>query len=805
MIKNYIKIAWRSLLKNKGFTAINIVGLALGLAVTLLIVFYIADELSYDKYNNKADRIYRVNADLKLGNNKVQYATVMAPLASTLIKDFPEVENAVRLLKGAINIKKGNKNLVENDVVFADPSVFDVFTLQFIQGDKKSALIGSNTVVVSASAAKKYFDKQNAIGKILNLPGFGILKVTGVIKDMPKQSHFRADFIISMSTWADSRSTQWLQNNYNTYVLIREGADQKKLEAAFPQVLIKYSGDEIKKDVGMNYEQFEKSGSYFRLNFMSLTDIHLHSNMTGDLAANGSMQYIYIFSAIAVFILLIACINFINLSTARSSNRALEVGVRKVLGSSRGYLIGQFLTESVLITFIAVIIAFVLAALTLPAFNNISAKNLLISELTSVRFLLFLLLAVIIIGLSAGIYPAFFLSGFKPVSILKGKVASGFKGSRIRSIMVVFQFSMSVFLIIGTLVVYQQLKYVQTRDIGYNRSQVLVVHDAWALRQNARAFKQEIARISGVEGVTLSGFLPTTLNRNSAVFYKDATKDPKKSIFPQAWRVDEDYIKTLNMKITAGRDFLMGMATDSDAIIINETAAKFLGVANPIGEPLYREEGANRITKRYNIIGVVKDFNFDSMRENISPVVMMLDFDSGNLAVRIKPGSAAGMVAQIEKKWQAMAPAAEFSYSFMDADFDSTYRAEQRIGQISLVFTSLAIIIACLGLFGLSAYAAEQRTKEIGIRKVLGASVALIVKMLSVDFIKLVFIASVIAAPVAWAVMHKWLQTFAYRIDMHWWLFVAAGMIAALVALIVIGMQSVKAATISPVKSLRSE
>jgi len=802
MIKNYIKIAWRSLLKNKGFTAINIGGLALGLAATLLIIFYVVDELSYDRFNHKANRIYRVNEQLKLGDNAVDYAVAMAPLAKTLLRDYPQVENSVRLLKSSITITKGDENIIENNGLFADPSIFDVFTMPLILGDKVSALMQPNTVVVSRSLAIKYFNNLNVIGRTLTVPNYGILKVTGVIADMPKQSHFRADFIIAMAGWKDSNATSWLQSNYNTYVLMREGADPKELEASFPLLLRKYSGEEIKKAVGMDYEQFEKKGSYFRLNLSALTSIHLHSNMTGELSPNGTAEYIYIFLAIAIFILIIACVNFINLSTARSSNRAREVGVRKVLGSTRKFLIGQFLTESVLVTFIATIIGFCVAIAMLPVFNNIASKNMVINGPALVWIIPVLLISVLIIGCLAGIYPAFFLSSFNPVNVLKGKLANGFKGGKLRSTLVVFQFAISIFLIAGTLVIYRQIQYIQNRDLGYNRDQVLVIHDAFALGGKAKTFKQQVKQLSGVEQVTLTGFLPTTNNRNTALFCKDATKDPKKSIFPQTWRVDEDYIKTLGMQIVKGRAFSVEMPTDSDALIINETAARFLGFTDPINKTLYKN---NEFGKPYHIIGVVKDFNFESMRQNISPVVMSLDYDSGSLAIRLQAANLPALMSQIKNKWKELAPSRQFSYSFMNADFEATYRAEQRMGHIFVIFTSLAIIIACLGLFGLSAYAAEQRTKEIGIRRVLGASVAAIVKMLSFDFMKLVFIALLVASPVAWYVMKKWLQGFAYRMDIQWWVFAVAGMAAIFSAFSVIGFQSIKAATANLVKSLRNE
>jgi putative ABC transport system permease protein len=710
----------------------------------------------------------------------------------------------VRFKKAAISIKKGDEYLTENNVVFADPSVFDVFTLPILYGNKASALTEPNTIVISASAAVKYFDKLNVVGQILTLPNYGNLKITAVIKDMPKQSHFTADFIMAMVSWPDSRADEWLRSDYNTYVLMRKGTDYKNLEAQFPKLLRKYSGAEMQKAVGMDIDAFEKKGSYFRMSLMPLTAIHLHSNMTGELAANGTAQYVYIFSAIALFILIIACVNFMNLSTARSSNRAREVGVRKVLGSPRKYLIAQFLMESIIVTFIATLIAVIIALVMLPLFNNLAGKNITINADTLVWLVPGLLIAILVTGGLAGAYPALFLSGFQPVSVLKGKLANGFKGGWLRGFLVVFQFSISIFLIVGTLVIYNQLKYIQNRDLGYNRDQVLVIQNAFELHDHAKAFKQEIKQLPGVANATLTGFLPTGGDRSTAIFCKDATKDPKQTIFPQTWQIDEDYIKTLGMNIIKGRNFSEQMGTDSSALIINETAAKFLGFTDPVNKTLYRSEN-NKPLRPYTIIGVVKDFNFNSLRENITPVVMELKPDNGNLAVRVQAKNLPVLLGQIENRWKAMAPAAHFNYSFMDADFEATYRAEQRMGQLFIIFTTLAIIIACLGLFGLSAYAAEQRNKEIGIRKVLGASVSAIVKMLSFDFIRLVLIAILIALPVAWFIMQKWLQDFAYRVNLNWWILAIAGVTAILIAFITIGFQSVKAAVANPVKSLRSE
>jgi len=809
MIRNYIKTAYRSLVKNKGFTILNVLGLSLGLASCLLITFYVVEELSYDRYNTKADRIYRVNEDLKLGENNVRYAVCMPPLAQALKSDFPYVENTVRIKNaGSRHIKKGAESILENNMAFADPSLFDVFTLPMISGSPASALAEPNTVVLTESTAKKYFNSTNVVGRTLTFDDNNAYKVTGVIKDMPRTSHFDFDFFISMSTWPDSRSDEWLRSDYNTYVLFRDAADHKKLEAALPAFLSKYSGPQMQSQLKMSTDAFEKSGSYFRLNLTALTDIHLKSNRTGELGPNSTIQYVYIFSAIALFILLIACVNFMNLSTARSANRAREVGVRKVLGSPRKYLVFQFLTESILITLVATILAFVAAVELLPAFNQLSGKNMVIDRQMLAWLIPALLCIIVVVGSLAGAYPALFLSAFQPIDVLKGKLSAGFKGGGLRSFLVVTQFSISIFLIVGTLVIHNQLNYIQSKDLGYNRNQVLIVQNAFELGNQAQTFKQEVKQIPGVADATLTGYLPTANQKNTSIFFKDASFYQKKALFPQTWEVDEDYIKTLDMKMAAGRSFSSDMLTDSSAIIINEAAAKFLGLDNPLNKPLYRSNGGEQVvanSKQYHIIGVVKDFNFASLRDVVSPMVLVMGHNTGALSIRMDAKNIPALLSQIRDKWSGLSPGVQMNFSFMDQDFDATYRTEQRTGSVSVVFTSLALIIACLGLFGLAAYAAEQRNKEIGIRKVLGASVSAITTMLSFDFIKLVLIAMLIALPMGWYLMNKWLQDFAYRVNIQWWVLALAGASAILIAFITIGFQSIKAALSNPVNSLRSE
>ncbi len=807
MIRSYLKTAFRSLLKNKGFTAINVLGLTLGLASCLLIIFYVFDELGYDRYNEKADRIYRVNDDIKFGGNTNSYAVSPAPAAAALKIAFPEIEQVVRFRNnGGFQVKMGNQNIQEYMVVYADPSIFDVFTLPMIDGNPANALTEPHTVVITEHTATKYFNNTNVVGKFLTFNDTALYKVTGVIRDIPAQSHFNFDFFISMTTLDESKDISWFNNNFNTYLLLKPSADYKKLESKLPGFLRTQAGPQLQSVLHLTFDKFEQSGNYFRLGLIPLKKIHLESNIVAELGANGNIQYVYIFSAIAILILLIACANFMNLSTARSSNRAKEVGVRKVLGSQRKSLIAQFLTESMMVTLVAAIIAVFASWALLPLFNQMSGKELTITPRIIGWLLPVLLGIIIIIGCLAGFYPAFVLSGFRPVEVLKGRIAAGFKNGRLRSFLVVFQFAISIFLIIGTLVIYKQLKYIQTKDLGYDRDHVLIIQNVWTLGNRAKSFKQAVKQLAGVKNASLAEALPTSNYGDGTTFFKDQLLDQKRALNTQIWGIDEDYINTLGIKMASGRNFSTQMHTDSTGLIINETAAKLLGFSDPLNQMLYRPiDNLAKTLKAYHIIGVMKDFNFKSLRENVTPMVFNLDQRNGAFSMRVNSADIAALLAQVKSKWTELSPGQEFNYSFMDEDFDALYRSEQRMGKIFISFTSLAIIIACLGLFGLAAYAAEQRTKEIGIRKVLGADTSSIVGLLSKDFMKLVLIAIIIASPLAWLTMQKWLQGFAYRENIQWWVVALAGFAAIVIAFLTICFQSIKAAIANPAKSLKTE
>lgn len=812
MLKSYLKIAWRNLLKNKTFSLINIIGLASGLACFILIALYVADELSYDRYNEKASRIYRINSDIKFGGNNLHLAVTSDPMGATLKKDYPQVEEFVRFFNsdGYRMVKKGNGYIHEDDVAHADSTLFNVFTLPLIAGDAKKALTEPNTVVITESTAKKYFGTTDVVGKNIETDEnkSTLYKITAVIKDIPRNSHFNFNFIFSMH----NVQYQWgnfLSNNFQTYIVLRPGTNYKVFEKNFAQVIDKYLLPQAKQFMNIgSMEEFAKAGNRLEYSLIPLTDIHLHSDRFPELGVNGNIQYVYIFSAVALFVLLLACINFMNLTTARSSNRAKEVGIRKVLGTEKKSLVQQFLTESILTAFISTIFAVTIVWLCISWFNNLSGKELAVTELFQPKYLLFLLTLPIIVGFLAGGYPAFFLSSFRPIVVLKGKINAGFKRSTLRNVLVVFQFATSIFLIAGTIVVYRQLNYIQTKKLGFNKDQLLIINGTGGMGNNTEAFKTEVSKLTGVKASAYAGFLPiANSNRNDNTYSTSPVMDSKNGFNMQTWLADYDYLNVMGMELVSGRNFSKEFGTDSSALIINETTAKLLGFDNPVGKKMYtyfQDQFGTKLIS-YDIIGVVKNFHFESLRQNIGPLCFRLGKPSWVTAFKVNTGNIQELVKNVENKWKAMAPAMPFSYQFLDEAFDNMYKVEQRTGKLGLSLAVIAILIACLGLFGLATYMAEQRIKEIGVRKVLGATVSNLVSMLSKDFVKLVLISTVLAVPLAWWAMNKWLQDFAYRINIGWWVFAAAGVLALLIALLTVSSQAIKAAIANPVKSLRTE
>jgi putative ABC transport system permease protein len=813
MLKNYFRVALRNLRKNKGYSAINIFGLAVGLATCLLISLYIVDELSYDRFYKNADRVYRINSDIQFGAGKLHMTQTSDMMGPALKRDYPQVEAYARVYTNNGNrfIKKANEFIDEPKVANVDSSFFDVFALPVIDGDTKTALDEPHTVVVTESAAKKYFGTTNVVGKTLetkNGERLDSYKVTAVIEDFQHNSHFNFQFLFSMKN-ADYEWGQYTSHNFHTYLLLKPGTDYKLFQKNFDTYIDKYVLPYVQRFMKISsMDDFRKSGNMLQYSLFPLTKIHLYSDYTYELSPSGNIQYVYIFAAVALFILLLACINFMNLSTARSASRGKEVGIRKVLGTEKRTLVAQFLVESTVTACIALIVAIGIAYLVLPLFNTVAAKSLSIGYLANKKILPFLLLLPLVVGVLAGSYPAFFLSNFNPIAVLKGNANTGFKKSNLRNVLVVFQFTTSIMLIIATIVVYRQLHFIQTTKIGFDKEQVLVIDGSYALDKNEEVFKNEVLGLKGVSSGTISGYLPVTnSSRSDNTFSKEAVMGVQNNIDMQVWKIDYDYLETMGMEIVKGRNFSKDFGTDTSALLITETTADLLGYPDPVGRTIYEpsnKPGDNSMVP-VQIIGVVKDFHFESLRQEIGPLCMRLRNNSGLASFKISTGNAADLIKDIERKWKTLAPGLPFSYRFLSDSFDDMYRSERRAGTVAIVFAVLAVLIACLGLFGLVTFMAEQRVKEIGVRRVLGASVSNVVTLLSKDFLLLVVIACVFAFPVAWWAMHKWLQDFAYRVPVGWWVFAAAGIVAVLIALLTVSSQSIKAALANPVKSLRNE
>ncbi|MBS1666256.1 MAG: ABC transporter permease [Bacteroidetes bacterium] len=805
MLKNYFKTAWRNLVKNKSFSLINILGLSVGISVCFIIMMYVMDELSYDRFNKNADRIVRISFKANMNGGKINEASVMPPTAQTLKYDYPEVEIATRLRDyGIPKVILNDKKFNAGRLAFVDANFFSVFTFQFLQGDPANALQLPNTIVITEEMAKTYFGNQDPIGKTLkfNNDGDDLYKVKGVFKKLPSNSHFHFDMLASMASLPEAKSTSWMQSNFYTYLLLQKGYDYKKLEAKLPDMVEKYMGPQIMQAMHISLSQFRTKGNELGFVLQPLTDIHLHSINSFELEPSGDIKYVYIFGAIAIFMLAIACINFINLSTASASKRAKEVGVRKVLGSGKWELVKQFLLESVLLAFMAILISIVFVQLALPVFNSLSGKNLQ----SALRFknITSLLLLGLFVGIVAGIYPAFFLSSFQPIAVLKNKLRRNVKSLSLRSSLVVFQFFISVCLIVGTIVVSQQMKFIQNKKLGYDKEQLLVIPNSYLLGSNEKVFKDELLKDPRVVNATVSAYRPAgPTNSNNSMLYPDG--DENKLIRTLRYDVDEQYIPTLGMSMVAGRNFSKDMSTDSSGVIINETAANTFGWGDKaIGHTLTWMNDNSGGKLSLHVIGVVKDFNFKSLHEAITPLIMVLQPESG-LIVKIKTADVAGLLSSMKQAWASYKTEEPFTYAFMDDLYNNTYLAEQKSGTILNIFAALTIFVACLGLFGLATYTAEQRTKEIGIRKVLGASVSQVTGMLSKDFLKLILIACVLAFPVAWWAMNNWLKDFAYRIHISVWVFVLATVAVIVVALVTISYQAIKAALANPVKSLRTE
>ncbi|MBB5394292.1 ABC transporter permease [Mucilaginibacter sp. AK015] len=799
MISNYLKIGWRNLQKHKAFSFINIFGLAMGIAAFWLISLYVADELSYDRYNTKADRIFRVAQHGLWNGGKFDLAITSPPYAPTLKSAFPQVVDACRIdPEGGSKIKYGDKALEEGSMLFTDNSIFNIFSYQFLYGDAKDALAKPQSIVLTKTLAESIFrDAALAVNKTIIL-GDQPATVTGVIADVPVNSHFSFKALRAFPADYKSDDSQWGNVSIYTYVLLKDHDSYKQIEAAGGTFFNKY----LKKDMG---------AMKFTMELQPLTNIHLHSALSYEIGSNGNITYVYVFSITALLILFIAIINYVNLTTARSSIRVKEIGVRKVIGSGRKQLMIMFFAECILLTFISTVLAAIVIQFTLPYFNQLSGKSLVLLQFGTAKTIAAFISFCLIAGILSGIYPALFLSGFKTIPAMKGQLGNQHSTILFRKSLVVFQFVITIVMIAGSFIIYQQLNYFQKRDLGFNKAQTLTFHiNNREVRSKIDAIKQQLLLNSAIEAVGIAGNPIGNNNIGGGDFNlgPDGKATPESKIV-QSLQIDEDFIPTLQIKMAGGRNFSKDVSSDAkDAIIVNETLVKELGWKDAVGRRVRTGVDSDGKVITQTIVGVVKDFNTYSLQHKISPMVLYLPSeakDKDNLYVRIGKGNTQASLDYITKVYSEFDIENKPEFHFLDQNFAAQYQTEQKQGNILLIFTILAISIACLGLFGLVTFTAEQRVKEIGIRKVLGASITNIVSLLSTDLMKLVLIAIIIASPIAWFAMDKWLQDFAYKIDINWWVFLLAGGGAALIALATVSVQSIKAALTNPVKSLRSE
>lgn len=808
MIKNYFKVAVRNLLRKKGFSLINILGLSIGIACCLLILLHVQDELSYDKHHEKSDRIHRMALERIYPDHTSYYAVIPAGFSAVVPEDIPEVKSATRLFRPfqdiVVTIDEDVYKEERADVMFADSNVFEVFTIEMLEGDPATALTKPNSVLITEKVAQKYFGTTEAIGKQFTT-NQGEVIVTGILAEQSDNSHLSFELLFSPQLLPFLQQPNYVSFSAYTYLLLEPGTDPKVVESKLPKVVETYASGQIQQRMSISYEEYIQAGNGYEYFLQPLKDIHLHSQLEGEARPNGNITYIYLFVAIAIFILLLACINFMNLSTARSAERAREVGVRKVMGSVRQQLIGQFLMESVLVSLLSLFVAVALVRLGLPFFNQWADKTLVLDFGQMAWLIPALLLFAAVVGLLAGSYPAFVLSSFSPVTVLKGNFKTSQKGTLLRNGLVVFQFAISIFLIAGTLVVYRQLAYMQEKNQGYTEDPVMVLDRFNSLGEKAESFKQELLENPDILFTGSASAMP-------GGFYFGFTLQERPSsevLTTKAMAMDDDFAETMDFEMVAGRAFSRNF-DDTLSLILNESAVKNLGLKDPVGKKMYNSANDGTLTE-FTVVGVMKDFHFESLHLDIGNLAIQsnefFNGPGGQLAIRTKGSNLSEAIAHVESKWREFNPTQPFTYSFLDEDLAEMYLNEQRVSKLSTVFTGLAILIACIGLFGLSAFMAQQRTKEIGIRKVMGASVPQLVMMLSKHFTYLVLGAFALASLVLWFAAGEWLTDFAYRISLlqNWDIFVIAGGLALIVAWLTISFQSIKAAIANPIKSLRHE
>lgn len=806
MLKNYVKIAWRNMNRQGMYSGITIGGFALGLATCLLIYLYIRDEMSYDKSNATGDRTYRIFNEVAKGDVE-RWIAMPAPVGGILRDEYPDIELSGRLIPynwynaGSNLVKKADdpENMFEEGFAYADPSLLELLDIPMVYGTREHALSKPFTIVISRKAATKYFGTEDPVGKILvlNNDNSKSYQVGGVMEDFPSNSHINYDFLLTLADvefWPGEQAS-WCCWNYDTYVRLRPGVSvadvEKKVSSMRDDHLVAFmreAGDQNLQDV----QQFHS----FR--FQRLADVYLNPEGISDIHRHGNIKYLWMFGGIAGFILVLACINFVNLSTARSAKRAREVGLRKAVGSVRSSLIRQFLTESVFYSVLSFVVAIAISYLALPYFNLLAGKNLSMPWMTT-WFIPMLITVCLGVGLFAGLYPAFYLSAFKPVDVLKGSFIRGRSSAGLRSSMVVFQFATSIVLIISTIVINRQMDHIMGVDIGFNKDQVLMIQGANTLHDRGQEFKDELLQLADVSGVTRSNYLPVSgTKRDQNGFYREGRTQIDKGVGAQCWYVDNDYVSTMGMKLIAGRDFDRDLQSDTASIIINQSMAKAMELDHPLGARIENY-------RAWTVIGVVEDFRFESMREKIEPLALVRSSDGAIISVRARGSDMQSLVGQITAKWNAFMPHQPFRYTFLDEQFARMYDDVNRTGKLFAVAAGLAIAIACLGLFALSSFMIEQRGKEISVRLVLGASMGSILRLLGSNFVKLIAISFLISIPLGWYIMDRWLSDFSERIPVSWDIFVIAGITALMIASLTITYQSVKAALVNPATKLRAE
>jgi putative ABC transport system permease protein len=792
MFKNYLKIAFRNLIRYKGHSFINIAGLAIGMAACLLLFLWVQDELSYDRYNEKAERIYRVVNQIENNGRVERCATIPAPLSPALVNEFPWIQKVVRFARSKFLVKCQGEFFYE-DIFFADPDVFDVFTFPLVAGNPETALQDPDSILISEEMKNKYFGEANPVGKTIALSEWRDFKITGVFKNIPQNSHFRCHLLASVLYYRPDYLTNWGVSNFWTYILVLKDSSgvPETFDEKMPQFVEKYRGKKLRDMYNLTYL------------LQPLTSIHLHSNVRNEIEPNRDIGIVYIFSAIALFILLIACLNYINLATARFTTRAREAGLRKVLGATPNQLIRQFLGESFLLALIALPLAILLAELFLPLFNSLSGKELAFHYFNNPFLLAGLVGIILCVGVISGIVPSLFMSAFQPTAVMKGMLKTSSIIPTLRRSLVVFQFSISIALIICTMIIANQLHHMRTKNLGFNKNHMVNIkinHNEEAILKY-ETIKHEFLQHPNVIAVSTSSFIPGQERWYNNYWIDGMAPNDYRMI--RCITVDYDFIDTFQMNIVEGRGFSKEFTTDADsAFILNEAAVRKFGWESAIDKNFTLSVD----WKKGKIIGVVEDFHFHSLHREIQPLVLCIDPASFDyFAVRIKPDNIPQTLDFLKNKWEELVPGEPFDYTFLDEDFDRLYKSEEKLERLFIIVTFLAVFVACLGLFGLAAFTAEQRTKEIGIRKVLGASVPGITLLLSKEFSRWVLISNIIAWPIAWYAMNKWLQNFAYRITILPWTFLLAGLLAFLTALLTVSYKAIRAARANPIETLRYE